>query len=162
MLLGFWGGGAFAADLKPASTRPVGGGAAVVDLTAVDRSGVSEAAIGMSQEAAIVPDAEPKPAHPPVGRPIVMTGATEEFFEKDAAILCSGADVMMAAVCHELKDALTIERFDLAGGRSLNTLHFSIPKLSGLDLSVDGKRLMTYARKDGFGNSDEVQVWSAE
>jgi hypothetical protein len=143
------------AATKPA---PSSGGATSTGAGA-DRSGIQEIALGVDPGTPLSPDAEPKSAHPLAAQPILMAGSSGTFGERDRDILFASTEAGIAAVCHLLNEVTRVERIDLAAGRSLNTVTLPGPS-RGMDLSPNGKLLLSHNVKFGFGVSDRLDVWN--
>ncbi len=130
-------------------------------MTKTNLAGMVEMAFAPEVAAPLPPDPELKPARPLVLQPIVLSGATVAFGEREQDLFFSRADLALAAVSHLVNETIRVERVDLSAGRSINTTLMPAA-LKCVDFSPDGKLLLTENEPVGLVGPDRIDVWNIE
>lgn len=130
-------------------------------VTKANHDAVVEVAFAIDATAPLPPDPELKGARPFSVQPIILSGATGQFGEREENLFFSSGATGIAAVSHEVNEAIRVERVDLMAGRSMNTVPMPAA-LKCVDLSPDGKLLLTHNVPKDLAGPDRLDVWNIE
>ena len=136
--------------------------------TEFDRSALREVKPGVEPIAgpwALAPDPVPAPAKPPSAQPIELKNATDEHVEDHVPLLIAPASAT-AVVIHLIDDRKNnasrsrVDRISLATRASV-ALDLPV-KVRAVDISPDGKRLLTQEAGFSSGESRRLDVWQID
>lgn len=137
-------------------------------LTATDRAASREVALGGGgvDSFKLDPDALPTPAKPLSAAPLALQAATGEFFDHVKALYFSAPASATAAVVFSNEPPgkvadVRVERIDLVAGKSLGAGQLPL-SVEPLDLSPDGKLLLSRSNGFGFGAAGRLDVWQVD